>query len=111
MEVVEAKVDLFGPQHDIKLEPPHENSVKREDHQNNLTASEMDLELISSPSMWSFLLKRSKNLYHQKIGKTLAEYFISKLQFHSHFFFHFRPRLELCQTDQSSFRGSWSSSE
>ena len=74
MEVVEAKVDLFGPQHDIKLEPPHENSVKREGHQNNLTASEMDLELISSPSMWSFLLKRSKNLYHQKIGKTLAEY-------------------------------------
>ena len=52
MEVVEAKVDLFGPQHDIKLEPPHENSVKREGHQNNLTASEMDLELISSPSMW-----------------------------------------------------------
>ena len=68
MEVEEAKVDLFVPQpveSEVKLES--HDDVKPEGH----STSEVDLELITSSSMWSFLLKRSKNVYQLKIGNDL----------------------------------------
>ena len=65
MEVNEAKVDLFGHQ-------PVESNVKLEpsDDIKNLDIKIDDIEVPTSTSTWSFLVKRSRYMYQTEHGRS-----------------------------------------